>query len=197
MSVKEWTAEECYANMNSDMKLWEGSTTEIKGTTVTKAIILPFGIGEMRVSFQGVDNGLKRRAAAEQWGLMVRDRVKNAIDDESITARAKQAAALRESEAESEGVVGPDSGDSDGNEATERLQDQSSVPTQAKAGSVQAHAKHGEEDHGPQGTDFSSRAEWLRGKIGEGERQLKGWRRELRAIEAALNVLDSEGEEDA
>ena len=197
MSVKELTGEEIHGIMNSDIKLWEQATTEQRGTTITKAVVLPFGIGEMRVSFEGVDNGIKRRAAAEQWGLMVRERVKNAIDDESVTARAQQAAALRESEEESARLERLDSGDGDSNSTTVGLQDQSAVPTASKTGSVQAHAFDAEADQGPEGTDFTARAEWLRTRIGEGERQLKGWRRELRALEAAINILDSEGEEDS
>ena len=194
MSVKELTKEDVFAIMNSDIKLWEQATTESNGGTITKAVILPFGIGEVRVNFEGVDNGIKRRAAAEQWGAMVRGRIKDAIDDESVTARAQQQAALRESEAELEGVEQSDSGDGTGNSAEVGLQDQSSVSTQAPAGAVQAHAFDAQADQGPSGTDFSSRAEWLRGRIGEGERQLKGWRRELKALEAALSVM--EGDDD-
>jgi hypothetical protein len=195
MSVKELTEEEVYAIMNSDIKLWEKSTTEAKGVNITKALILPFGIGEMRVEFQGVDNGLKRRAAAEQWGAMVRQRVKDKIDDESITARAKQQAAIRESERESESVVGPDSQHGNGDEATVGLQDQSAVSSPSASGAVQAHAFDAQADQGPQGTDFAARAEWLRGRIGEGERLLKGYRRELRALEAAL-VIINDGEDE-
>ena len=189
MSVKELTDVEVYAMMQSDMKLWESATTEHKGSTITKAVILPFGIGEFRVNFEGVDNGIKRRAAAEQWGAMVRERVKDRVGDESVTARAQQAAALRQSEGEAEGLGSSDNGHGTGDSAPVGLQDQSAVLPAASAFPVQAHGGPAQDDQGPQGTDFAARAEWLRGRIGEGERQLKGWRRELKALDAALSVL--------
>lgn len=189
MSVKELTEQEVYEVQQSDMKLWDMSTTEIKGTTIIKALVLPFGIGEVRVQFEGVDNGIKRRSAAEQWGNMVRQTIKDRIDDESVTARAKQAAALRPSEDELEGVGSANSGDGTQDEAAKRLRDNEAVQTATPPAAVQAHAFANEGDQGPAGTDFAARAEWLRERIGDGERQLKGWKRELKALEAALAVM--------
>lgn len=189
MSVKELTQENVHTVMNSDMKLWETSTTEMNGSSIVKAIILPYGIGEMRVEFQGVDSAIKRRAAAEQWGAMVRDRVKNAIDDAAITSRAQLAAAEKQAKEEAERLEQSNSGDSSGDEAEVGLRDQPSVQEASEASTVQTHAQDAEGDNGPSGTDFAARAEWLRGRIGEGERKLKEQRRELKALEAALEVL--------
>lgn len=188
IGMRELTKEQLNNILHSDMKLWETAATEQKGNTITKSLLLPHGIGEMRVEFTGVDNGLKRRSAVEQWGLMVRDQVKNAIADESVTARAQQAAAIRASEAEYEGVERSDSGHGTEDQPVE-LRDNTAVQEKASAGSVQAHAQSAQEDTRPEGTDFTARAEWLRERIGEGERQLRGWRRELKALEAALAVL--------
>lgn len=186
---KELTPEEVYAIMQSDIKLWETATTEANGNDITKKLTLPFGIGELAVEFQGVDNGIKRRAAAEQWGAIIRERVKDRIDDEAITARARLAAAKAESEEQAEGLGSADSGHGDSDEAEERLQGEPSVQTEATAEAVQAHAGDAGEDNGPSGTDFAARAEWLSGRIAEGEARLREQRRELKALEAALAVL--------
>lgn len=189
MSSRELTEKDVYAIMQSDIKLWEQATTQTVGTTVTKSMILPFGIGEMTVSFEGVDNGIKRRAAAEQWGAMVRERIKDRIDDDAITARAKQQAAIRESERESQAVGHVDSGDGPEDASPVGLRGDEAVQAPTATEPVQAYALSAEADQGPEGTDFAARAEWLRGRIGEGEKQIRGWRRELRALEAALEVL--------
>lgn len=187
--IKELTQDEVYAIMQSDIQLWERATTTADGNSITKRLILPFGIGEVAVEFQGVDSGVKRRAAAEQWGAIVRDRVKERIDDESITQRARIAAATGDDEEQPESVGQADSGHSDSDTSSERLRDKSAVPEESAEGSVQAHAEHVEEDQGPSGTDFAARAEWLRTRIGNYEARIKEWRRELRALDAALAVL--------
>jgi len=188
------TEDEVYAIMQSDIKLWERASTEQKGDSITKRMFLPFGIGEVAVEFQGVNNGITRRGAAEQWGGIIRDRVKERIDDEAITARAQLAAALRASEVESEGVGNADSGHSDADGPTVGDKGEQTVLQEAGAGAVQAHAVDAQDDDGPGGTDFAARAEWLRGKINKAEASIRGWRRELKALEAALSVLEGEDE---
>lgn len=195
--VRELTQEEVYAIMQSDISLWEQATTSNNNGNITKRLILPFGIGEVAVEFQGVDSGNKRRAAAEQWGSIVRDRIKERIDDESITQRARVASANRNDEEQPESVGQADSGHSDSDTSSERLRDKSAVPEESTEGSVQAYAGHVEEDQGPSGTDFAARAEWLRTRIGNYEARIREWRRELKALDAALAVLNSESEEDA
>ena len=81
--------------LQSDMKLWEMAdrlTTTKQGQLVVKTE-LPHGIGEFVITFEGVTDGIKRRAAAEEWGANVRAAVDEAIGEESVTARAQQAAA--------------------------------------------------------------------------------------------------------
>jgi hypothetical protein len=192
MSIKVLQEEDVYAIMQSDMKLWEQASTTHEGNAIVKQLILPFGIGEFSVKFEGVDNGIKRRAAAEQWGAMVRERIKDRIDDESVTARAKQAAALRESEEEPETLGEADSGHGSASSPIAGVGAKSSVQAETSSEAVQAHAVADEGDQGPAGTDFVARAEWLRGRISEGERTIKDQRRELRALEAALSVLEGE-----
>jgi hypothetical protein len=193
MDVKKLTEEDVWAIMQSDIKLWESATTTAKGNDITKRLILPFGIGEVAIEFQGVDNGIKRRSAAEQWGAGIRARIKEAIDDEAVTARAKSAAAQKEAEQELEAMGEADSGDSDSDQPVDN-RGQSSVQASASGSAAKAHAVAGEEDNGPGGTDFVARAEWLRSRINEGEARLKEQRRELKALEAALAVLGGEDE---
>ena len=194
MEIKELNEEEVYAIMQSDMKLWESATTLAEGNNITKRLILPFGVGEVAIKFEGVDNGLKRRAAAEQWGATIRDIIKDRIDDESITQRARLAAASRASEGESEAVGDTDSGHGAEDEATQRGGGESAVLSEAGADAVQAHAKDAQGDNGPSGTDFVARAEWLRERIEEDEARLSERRRELKALDAAIAVLTGQDE---
>ena len=190
----ELTREEVFAIMQSDMKLWEKAETEVSGNDITKRLTLPMGIGEIAVQFQGVDNGLKRRSAAEQWGATIREAVKEATDDEAITARAQLAAAQKEAELQSEGVGDTDSGHGSGDEAPVGLQHQQAVPAATTGQPAKAHEADGGEDQGPPGTDFAARAEWLRGRVAETEKRLEGYRRELRAFEAAIAAFNGEDE---
>jgi hypothetical protein len=194
MSIKELQEEEIFAIMQSDMKLWEQSTTTHEGNAIVKQLILPFAIGEFTVRFEGVDNGIKRRAAAEQWGAMVRERIKDRIDDESVTARAQQAAAIRESEDQPEALGEADNGHRTGGGTVSGESSVTAVQAFSTEEAVQAHVQSAEDDRGPAGTDFVARAEWLRGRISEGERKIKAQRRELKALEAALSVLEGEDE---
>jgi hypothetical protein len=190
----ELTKEEVYAIMQSDMKLWEVASTESDGNDITKRLTLPMGIGEVAIQFTGVDNAIKRRAAAEQWGATIREAIRDVIDDDAITARAKQQAALSGSEDELEEVGSTDSGHGDSDEPVS-VRGDAAVPSAATEGTVQAHAEHAQgNEGGPGGTDFAARAEWLRGEIEAQTKRLRAHQRELRALEAALSVLGDDEE---
>lgn len=79
--------------LNSDFKLWSEASTAVDEGVVTKTILLPHGIGEFTLVFEGADNAQGRRNAAGIWGKSIRDAVDNAVGEESVSARAAQGAA--------------------------------------------------------------------------------------------------------
>ena len=83
--------------MQSDMKLWDTAETEDLGEgRVTKTLDLPWGIGKLSVTLEGMTDATKRRDAVAQYGAFVRAEIEERIDDEAITSRAKAAAARAE-----------------------------------------------------------------------------------------------------
>lgn len=92
--------------LQSDMKLWDAAiTTEEDGSALTKVLDLPYGIGHTEVRLEGITDGAKRRDAVQSFGNYIRGVVEDAIGEESVTARAAQAAA-RVSEETDSGVDG-------------------------------------------------------------------------------------------
>jgi len=169
--------QELLSIMQSDMKLWDKASTEEVGPgKVVKTLDLPYGIGEYSVTLEGLNDADKRRSALASYGAHIRQIVKERIDDEAVTARAKAAAARSEQ---------VDSGDS-------ILVDPQGVPVaQRKTPPVQgtsgAHEEDAEED-GDLGEALAAKGTALRERIGRAEDNLAKWKKELAMIEAALDV---------
>jgi len=80
--------------MNSDFKLWERATGEdLGGGKVTKTINLPWGIGEVTVTLEGMTDATKRRGAVSSYGEYIRGLIDEQTNDEAITSRAQVHAA--------------------------------------------------------------------------------------------------------
>ncbi len=110
--------------MQSDSKLWETAESETKGDKLVKTIYIPWGIGETTVTLEGLDNVNGRRAAFSTYGEYIRGLVDNQISEESITARAEQAAARASDSADRQpDTTGPSPQD------TEAIFDTETVPS--------------------------------------------------------------------
>jgi len=91
---------ELRAILHSDMKLWDAAVTTTDGpTTVTKVLELPYGIGRTEVTLEGLDDAGKRREAVTGFGAYIRRLIIDRVDDDSISARAKQKAAFASEDA--------------------------------------------------------------------------------------------------
>jgi len=78
--------------LQSDMKLWESATQqEGKEGSLTLAIDLPYGIGIVEVTFEGIKDAGTRRGAVESWGNYIRGQVEDKTSDEAIAAKAARA----------------------------------------------------------------------------------------------------------
>jgi len=164
--------------LQSDMKLWDiaEKTTNDKGQLIVKTE-LPHGIGEFVITFEGVTNGLKRRAAAEQWAANIRGAIDEAVGDEAVTARAEQAAARAGGDA---GELSPATGnDRDGS---------TPIPDSA---SVQAHEEHAD----PVGEDIPSRYARLSGEHAALIARQRVIERELKALTAYMEVINAQSED--
>lgn len=85
---------EFLALMQSDSKLWDyATTTHNKDGSIDKTLQIPWGIGEITVTLEGMDNVQGRRAAFNSFGDYIRGLINDKTSDDAITARAKQAAA--------------------------------------------------------------------------------------------------------
>lgn len=168
--------------MNSDFKLWEKSKSKDLGNgKVEKTIDLPWGIGEYSVTLEGMNDGSKRRAAVGAYGQHIRDLIKERIDDEAITSRAKAAAARAEYTRSS---------DSNSISTDEGLRD-SPVQTQVVSTTSEAYSEDAEAD-----VDFGEALVAKRVKIdNEIERltaNLAKLCKELRGIDAAIEAMRDE-----
>ena len=175
------TEADVQAIMQSDMKLWEtADTTEPSPGTIVKSMHLPFGIGECNTTLEGLTDAIKKRAAVAQYGEYIRSLIKDRTDDEAIEARAKQAAARTE-ERDSRDSILVDSGGvpvSSGQEAVE-------------SGSEDAYVEDAEDD-ATFGEALAVKRATLRERIGRTEANLARWRRECKALDAALAALEED-----
>lgn len=173
--------------VNSDIALWEkAETTDLGGGSIEKKIHLPWGIGEVAVTLEGLTDGAKRRQALEQYGAYIRELVRDATDDDAITARAQIAAAKREQD---------DSGGSFGGHAP--------VPSDPHpTPSVVQGAGKAHEENVKGVTSLReglvAQRDFFREQLGEYERGAKALRAELRALDAAIEAYeeDSDGTSD-
>lgn len=159
--------------MQSDMKLWDmaSKSQNDKGQLVVKTE-LPHGIGEYVIAFEGVDNGIGRRGAMEQWAASIRGAVDDAIGEESVTARAQQSAALTGGEAgELYAIGGPNSG------GTTTISDR---PT------IQTH----EEKLDALGKDPATRLDGLQRLCSEYTGHVRSMQQEMKALQAYVEVMN-------
>lgn len=165
--------------LNSDFKLWEQAHTAEDGAVITKSLDLPYGIGVLQQSFEGVNNAEGRRNAAVIWGEIVREAVDDAIGEESVSARAAQASSR----------VSPDDGGDGG----------PSIPNPYYAGEEALFAEGpvqtlGEATEGS--ATAGSRLNDLRRQRSEYARRIRGLDLEIKALQAYVEVID-EAKKDA
>lgn len=187
MDIKE--ALDC---MNSDYKLWEkAESKDLGGGRVEKTLHLPWGIGEVSVTLEGMSDAGKRRAAVSGYGEYIRGVVNEAISDEAVSARAKQAAArVEQRDSEDSVIVGGGT----------RVRDAAvQAPTDAEAG--EAHEGNATKPVGLRETLLARRSEiedeaefYVRRKA-ECERELKRLARDSRAVEAGIDALGDDDDE--
>lgn len=165
--------EELLNIMQSDFKLWERAVEEeVSEGVITKTLNLPYGIGEYSLTFEGMNDAGARRNAVGIFGECVRKEIENKIDDDSVTARAAQKAARVGQD--SSRVLGEVRDDSEGGQK-EDVAAANGAPAVVESGSA----------------DFATILSGLRRGIAEYERQLTVWRREAKALEAALEIMNA------
>lgn len=169
------TPSELNSIIQSDFKLWEKADTVQDGGTITKRLVLPHGIGDFQISFEGVNNAEGRRNAAAVWGDAVRNEVDNKIGDESVTARAAQRAA--QAGEDTSRYTGPGEPDKD------------------DAGPEEVSAKDSVQTHGEVATfstDPSDRYDELVRYRGQLADKIKGLDIEIKALGAYMEVLNAQ-----
>lgn len=161
--------------MASDMKLWDkATTTEEDGLLIKTLYGLPWGIGDFSVRFEGVHNAEQRRAAVNQFGQVVRDEINNRIDDEIVSARAAQKAALHSDDSDRE-----TSRDSSDGSPGEKAVGGSTIQTFEEAG----------QDFG---STIHRRVSNLQSSVKALRQELRLKEKELAALEAALKVFSAD-----
>ena len=167
--------------VQSDMKLWDKSETEpLPGGAVRKSINLPWGIGEVSATLEGMNDAEKRRAAVGAYANYIRDIVKQATDDEAVTSRAKAQAARSEQVDSADGV----------RSGTEGVPVAATEATPVE-GADEAYEEATEGAAGF-GEALTARRTALSERIGRVESDLARWRRELKGIDAALAAMEDE-----
>jgi len=174
-------AEQLRAILQSDFKLWEAATSKDESpTSVTKVIDLPYNIGITTVTLEGMDDANKRRSALAGFGDYIRGLVDNAVGEESITARARQKAA-RDGDR--------DGGQSDGGGSHTSRRGRTFPIKAEEILDPEAMASPDATAFGPE--DMAFRAEFLRTNILGLLEELDDNQRELRGLEAFLEVYNA------
>jgi hypothetical protein len=177
--------------MNSDFKLWEkAESKDLGGGVVEKTITLPWGIGEVVVNLEGMNDAGKRRAAVGSYGEYIRGVIDEQTNDEAVTSRAK--AALARSElANSEdstgvnrelGVRDEEVQEASDEEASEAYEEDVSQPL--GLGEVFANRR----------AEIIARIDRTEHRRAEANRTLDQLSKELNAIDAALEALGDDNE---
>lgn len=161
--------------LQSDFQLWERSETVEDGGMVTKIISLPHGIGDFRLTFEGINNAQGRLSAVGIWGQSIRDAVNDAVGDEAVSARAAQKAAR----------VGPDDGNYGGLSESDPY-DAGAVPVPAQE-TVSPLS-----EPATLSTDTSNRIDELRRFRVECAKRIKGLDLEIKALSAYLEVMNAQ-----
>lgn len=159
--------------LHSDMKLWEKAVTSAHEKGIAKTLELPYGIGETTVVFPEDNLG-----AVQTYGGMVRGWVKEARGEEALEAKRLERLAA---EAQAEGTV-EDAGSAAGTELGDGPGDDQVVAEEAVPPSTKIIS---------QAEAMASAADDLRRGIAEREHDVRIMRRELKALEAALEVFNA------
>lgn len=168
--------------MASDMKLWEAAQSKPLGPhSVEKTLELPWGIGTVVVNMEGMTDATKKREAVGAFANYIRGVIKEARDDDAVTARAKAAVARREP---------LDGEDSNSLSADQGLRHQT-VQASAHEGAGETYERHVEEPAGL-GETLTARRVALSERIGRVETDLARWRKELKGIDAALAAMEDD-----
>jgi len=172
--------------MNSDFKLWEHATdTPADNGGVTKTLHLPWGIGDVTVTMEGMTDAGKKREAVGAYGNYIRQLIDERINDDAVTARAKAAAARREP---------ADGADSDSVSPNQRLRDAAlQAPAHESASEAHERDAQGSADFGE---SLTARRAALRERIARVDADLTRWARELKGIEAAIAAMEDDEEDD-
>lgn len=166
--------------MNSDFKLWERAATEDHGGgKLTKTLTLPWGIGEVSVTLEGMTDAGKRRNAVSGYGEYIRGLIDEATNDEAVTARAKAAAARIES---------ADSKDSNGIGGGPRVHIEPPVQEKPDEEAEQAYKVDVEDSGRFRETLVAKRSE-IQNELNQLERRNRQLRTELLGVNAALDAM--------
>lgn len=175
--------------MNSDFKLWEKAESEdLGGGKVVKTLTLPWGIGEVKVTLEGMTDADKRRQAVAGYGNYIRDLINEATADEAIEARARQAAALAKP---------ADSGGSPIIGGEQRVRD-AAVQEETHEVAGETHEHHAKEPVSIGETLAARRLEiedeldFYRGRLEAAEREVARLSRDLRSVERAIAAIEED-----
>jgi hypothetical protein len=165
--------------MQSDMKLWErAEKNPVDGGGVALSLHLPWGIGLYTVNLEGMGDAKGRRNALGAYGEHIRGVIKERIDDESITSRAKSAAARSEQD---------DRRDSPRND---RVPEPTGPATTPK-GPRKAHRQTSSALISDREALIAERIEVVEA-IKSANEDIRRWERELRIIKSVLSIMEED-----
>lgn len=175
------TKKEVFDIMASDMKLWDAAKTDKHADgSISKTLDLPFGIGPHTVTLEGLTDAQKKRDAVTTFASYIRGLIKERIDDEAVTARAKASAARREQTDSGDSVSGSPEG-----------VPSSVIETPPISGTGETYQTDAQGD-GDFGATLTARRTAIVGRIKRVEDNLAQWKRELRGLDAALAAMEDD-----
>lgn len=161
----------------SDFGLWNKSNPqELAPGEITLTIEAPWGTETQTIG--GIIDAKTRQAGVQWWGNHIRGIVEEHTDDALIQSRATQAAAEKESRDSESGIyAGP--GEVRNPRREEGAKEEDSRPP----------VQHAEEPTDFRASLIARRTE-IAGRANEAQSNLTRWRRELKAMDAALAAME-------
>lgn len=161
--------------MQSDSKLWDYAETVQDGGAVTKTLQVPWGIGEVSVTLEGMGDVNGRRAAFSAFGEYIRGLVNDRISEEAITARAEQA-------------------DKRTGATSDRQPDSTSPSPEESAEILSKEAVEAHDGPSTYSADPSIRLVELRAASDRAKAFIESTETEVRALEAYMEIINAEKE---
>lgn len=176
--------------MNHDTKLWNMAEKVMDGSNMILTLRnVPWGIGDLEVTLEGMDNAIAKRNAVGAFAQYIRSEVDERINDEAVTARAAQDAAFARANASELSMDrGNDRGSAGVAGAGAQVQEVANQKAVSPFGQIEALGSH----PATRLSDLRRFVEQAEAVIAEARDYIAKYNKEIKALEAYMRVLNEQ-----